>query len=98
MGESYNSLLGFGITIIIEVLKCEGQCPSLKHTLVILIIILKHALLLMILLRCLHDNLSGPELDKLLHLAIELMNSSSKKGTHSVGATLGILSKALTST
>ena len=61
-------------------------------------IIFKHALLLKIHLRCLHDNLLGPGVDKLLYLAIELMNSFSEKETQGVEATLGILSKASTST
>ena len=60
--------------------------------------ILKHALLLTILLRCLYDNLLELGVDELLHLAIELMNSFSKKETQGVEATLGISSKALTST
>ena len=31
------------------------------------------------LLRCLYNNLSGPEVDRLLHLVIVLTNSSSEK-------------------
>ena len=61
-------------------------------------IVFKYTLLLTIYLRCLYDNLSGLGVDKLLHLVIELMNSSSKKGTQDVGAMLGIPSKASTFT
>ena len=42
----------------------------------------KHVLSLIMHLRCLYDNLSGPGTDKLLQLVIVHMNSSSKKFDH----------------
>ena len=78
-GKSYNSLFGLGIIIFEEVLKCKSQNLNLKHVLVILIILAKHNLSLVMYLRYLHDNLSEPEVDELLHLTIALMNSSSEK-------------------
>ena len=62
-----------------------------------LIILFKHTLSLIIFLRYLHDNLSKPGVDKLLHLVMKLMNSSSKNGTQIKGLLLGILFKALIS-
>ena len=92
LGELYDSLLGFGMTIVIEVLKWKDQWSKLIHILAMLIILFKHALSLMILLRCLYDNLFGPGVDKLLHLAMELINSSSENSTQIEGFLLGILS------
>ena len=45
-----------------------------------LIIFFKHNLFLIICLRYLHTSLLGPRVDKILHLAIVLVNSSSKNG------------------
>ena len=45
LGVSYKNLLGFGITIIVDVLKWDGQKPRSKHTLAILMILFKHSLL-----------------------------------------------------
>ena len=42
-------------------------------------VFLRHVLSLRMILRCFHDNLSGPGVDELLHLVKELMNSSSAK-------------------
>ena len=92
LGVSYNSLLGFRMIIVIDVLKWEGHWPSSKHILVMLMILFRYPLSLMILLRYLYNSLSGPEVDKLLHLAIELMNFSSKKGPQVDACILGILS------
>ena len=58
-----------------------------------LIILLRHALSLMIFLRCLRDSLSRPRVDELTYLAMELVNSSYKKGTHIVGCLFEILSR-----
>jgi len=79
--ESYNSLLGFGMTIVIDVLKYKGYLPSSKHTLAMLIILFRHLLFLIIYFRYFHNSLSGPGVDKLLYLAIELMNFFSKNRT-----------------
>jgi len=40
---------------------------------------LRHVLSLRMVLRCFHDNLSGPGVDELLHLIKKLTNSSSAK-------------------
>ena len=45
-----------------------------------LIMFFKHILFLSIYLRCLHTSLSGLGVDKILHLTIALVSSSSKKG------------------
>ena len=62
------------------------------HISAILINFLRHAISLTILLKCLHNNLSSPEVDKLLHFAIELMNSFSENSFHLIVGLLGISS------
>ena len=52
------------------------------YVLVMLIKFFKHVLLLMMALRCFQDNLSGPEVDELLHFEIKLLNSSSENAIH----------------
>ena len=47
-----------------------------------LIMFLKHDLSLRMYLRCLHASLSGLGVDKILHLAIVLVNFSSEKKFH----------------
>jgi len=61
-----------------------------------LMILLRYALSLMILLRYLYDNLSGPGVNKLLYLAMELVNFSPKKETHIIGHLFGISSRVQT--
>jgi len=75
-----------------DVLKCDGQWPKLIHVLAILIKFLKHELLLIITLRCLQDNLLGLGVKELLHLMIELLNSSSENGIYFVTNLFGISS------
>jgi len=60
-------------------------------------ILFKHTLSLIILLRCLHDSLSGLEVDELLYLAMELINFSSENRTQGKEVILGILPRVLTS-
>ena len=91
--ELYNSLLGLEITMDVDVLKWEGQLPSSKHAPVMLMILLRHTLFLMILLRCLYNSLFRLEVNELLYLAIELVNSFSEKGTHIIGHLFGISSR-----
>ena len=88
--ELYDSLLGLKMTMDIEILKWKGQWPNSKYMSAMLIILLRHTLFLTILLRCLHDSLFGPGTNELLHLAIELINSSSKKETYIVEHSFGI--------
>lgn len=90
--ELYNSLLGLGIIMDVETLKCNGQWPNSMYVLVILINFLRHVAFLIILLKCLYDNLSGPGVNELLHYVIVFMNSSSENGLHFVTSLLGISS------
>ena len=53
---------------------------------------LRHKISLTIILKCFQDNLSSPKVNKLLHLAIELLNSSSEKGIYFVIGLFGISS------
>jgi len=80
--ESYNILLGFGITIVVEFLKWLGRCSKSKHALAMAIMLLKHVLSLMMLLRCHYESLSGLGADELLHLTIVLVNSISENNAH----------------
>ena len=61
--------------------------------LAILMIFFKHILSLIIYLRCLYESLSGPGVEELLHLAIELINSSSEKAPHDDDMKDGISSR-----
>jgi len=51
---------------------------------------LRHAASLTIFLRCLHDNLSGPGVNKLLHFLIELINFSFENGFYIIVGLLEI--------
>ena len=79
--ELYNFLFDFGMIIVIDILKYEGQWPSSKYVLAMLMILFRYALFLMIFLKYLHERLFGSRVDKLLYLVIELMNSSSENGS-----------------
>ena len=81
-GELQEVLLGLGIIMEDDILKCNSQWPKLMYVLVMLIKFFKHVLLLMMALRCFQDNLSGPEVDELLHFEIKLLNSSSENAIH----------------
>jgi len=82
LDEPYNDLLGFGITIVDEILKCKGQEPNSIQAFVIAIMFFKHILSLRMILRYLHDNLSESRVDILLDLNKALVNSSSKNRAH----------------
>ena len=94
-GESYNILLDFSITIVVEILKWEGQKPRLKHEFTILIMLCKYILSLRICLRWLQESLSGPGAEELLHLVIVIMNSSSENPFHWVVEKADISSSTL---
>lgn len=79
--------------MVIDILKCEGQWPSSRHMLAILMIFFKHILSLIIHLRCLYESLSRLGVEELLHLAIELINSSSEKAPHDDDMKDGISSR-----
>ena len=81
-GVSYKALLDLEIMIDINVLKCNGQCPKLIHVLAILIKLLRQDLSLIMTLRSLQDSLSDLGVKVLLHLLMELLNSSLEKGVH----------------
>ena len=81
---SYDSLLGLGIMVDIDVLKYNSQYPNLIHVLVMLMILLRHSIFLMISLICLQDSLSGLGVKSLPHLSIAKRNSSLKKEGHLV--------------
>jgi len=52
------------------------------YVLTMLMKFLRYKQLLTMTLRYLHDSLSGPGVDKLLHLKITLLNSSSENSIH----------------
>ena len=82
LGVSYDVLLGLGMIIDIDTLKCEDQCPKSIQVLAIFKTLSRHAEFFRISFRCLHDNLSSPRVELLLYLLIADMNSSLKKGGH----------------
>ena len=71
----YEALLGLGMIIDVDILKCDSQCSKLIHILAILIKLLRYELLLTMALRYLQDSLLGPEVKVLLHLLIDILNS-----------------------
>ena len=79
LGESYTTLLGFGMTINKDAIKCKGQYPRLIQVLAILMMLSKHLSFLTTSLRCFHEIQSGPEVDELLHLSMAIVNSFLKK-------------------
>jgi len=86
----YDTLLGLGMIIDMNTLKCKGQCPKSIHILVIFKTLLRHSEFFMISLRYLQDNLSGLEVELLLHLLIANKNSSLEKEGYQDTALLGI--------
>jgi len=75
--------------IVVDDLKCTGHKPSSKNALAILMILPKHALLLIMHLRWDYNSLLGPGVDDLLHLVMAFMNSSLKNRGHSSRALSG---------
>jgi len=71
----------------------NSQNPNSIQVLAIPIDLFKYNLSSIIILRCCHNNLLGPGVDKLLHLVIDLINSSSEKEGQLVELLLGILSQ-----
>jgi len=88
----YKALLGLGIMIEVDILKCDGQYSKLIHVLTILMIFLIHDELWMITLRCLQEYLSGLGVEVLLYLLINDRNSSCEKADHKVVVLFEILS------
>jgi len=58
----------------------------------------KQSLSLRMILRWLHDNLSGPSVEKLLQLAMAFLNSSLENGAYEEGGLSATLSRILIST
>ena len=97
-GESYDFLFGLGMTTVIDLLKCDGQYPSLIQVLAIQIMIPRHSSSLKIILRWIYNNLSGLGAEALLQLAIVILNSSFENEGQGEVSFLGISSRILTST
>ena len=95
LGKSYDSLLGLEMIIEVETLKYVSQLPSLKHVSAILIIFFRYILFLMILLRCLYNNLFDQGVYELLYLLIELINSASENRYYVIVYLFLILSNKL---
>jgi len=85
LGKLYDSLLGLGMTTIIDLLKWDGQNPRSIQALAILIILLKQLSSLRMVLRWLHNSLSSPSVEELLQLVMALLNSSLENGVHKEG-------------
>ena len=96
--ELYNVLFSLGMMTVVDLLKYDSQYHSSIQALAMQTMIPRYSLYLRIILRWLHDNLSGPSAEALLQLAITILNSSfENKGQGKVGF-LDILSRILTST
>ena len=74
--ELYDNLFGLEMITIVDILKWEGQWLRLIQVLVMSMSLEEHSLFLMIILICLHDNLSGPEADELLYFSMACLSSS----------------------
>ena len=97
-GESQDFLFSLGMTTVVDLLKYDGQYPSSIQVLVMWMMISRHSLSLRMILRWLHDNLSGLGAEALLQLAIAILNSSlENKGQEEVGLSM-ISSRISTST
>ena len=77
LGES---LLDLGMMIEDNILKYGSQYPKLIHVLVMLTRLFRHMSSLTIALRYFQNNLSSSRVNRLLHLAIVLLNSLNEKG------------------
>ena len=75
LGKLYTTLLGFGMMIDEDAIKCKDQYLRLIQALAILMMLSKHLSFLIISLRYFHKIQSGPEVDELLHLSMAIVNS-----------------------
>jgi len=82
LGVLYNVLLGFGITMVVELLKWLGQYPTSKHAFAIAMMFFKQSLSFIMHLKCLYGSLLEQGADILLHLTMVLVNSSSENSTY----------------
>ena len=92
LGMPYNVLLGLGMMMDVDNLKCNSQYTKPIYVLAIFMTLLRHAKFLVITLRFFQDSLSDLEVKSLLHLLINNKNSSFEKGGHSVVILSGISS------
>ena len=88
--ELYKVLFGLRIIIVVEVLKWDGQWSRSIHVLAILISLLMYSLFLIIFLRYLHVNLSGPGVEKLLYLLMALISFAFEKEAQLITSLSGI--------
>jgi len=98
LGKLYNGLLGLGMITIDDNLKWFGQYPKSMHALAILITLVIQTLSLRMDLRCLHNSLFRPEIDKLLQLPSAILNSFLEKGAYINVCLFSISSRILVST
>ena len=80
LGVSYDFLFSLGIATVIDLLKCKGQYSNSIQALAMQIMLFKHLSSLRMILRWLHNNLSGPEIEALLQFAMAILNSSFENG------------------
>ena len=98
LGKSYDGLLGLGMMTIDDSLKWFGQYPKSIHALAILMTLLMQSSSFRMDLRCLHNSLSGPGVNKLLHVPNVILNSSLEKGAYIDDCLFSISSRILMST
>jgi len=91
-GVSYEALLGLGMMIEVDILKCDSQYFKLIYVWAILIKFLRHDKFWIIALRCLQEGLSSPGVKILLHLLIDVKNSSLEKGNYEIIVLFGVSS------
>jgi len=91
LGESYKVLLDLRMMIDNDILKCDSKYSKLIHMLAMLTKFFKYILSLTIALRCFQDILSRLGIDKLLYLAMEILNSSLENRAHIIVGLVGIL-------
>ena len=81
-GWLYEVLLGLGMMIVAEILKCLGQYPRLIHESAILIMLVRQRSCLTMNFRWRQVSLSGSGADASLHLLITDLNSSLENKLH----------------
>ena len=95
LGESYNDLFGLGMITIDDLLKWFGQYPKSIQVFAILIMLVMQTSSVRIVLRWFHDNLSSPEVDKLLYPSNAILNSFFENGAQAVTYLFPISSRIL---
>ena len=80
-------MLGLGIIIKEDVLKCDNQYPMLIQVLSMLVILRRHLLSSMTTFRYFYITWSRPRENELLYLLMAFLNSFLEKGSQTVVAT-----------